>query len=317
MTDKTQFNISIPSEKLNDFKFIYDTLIDAKLSILKTISNQTKNPMEQLVNEFMPELKDYDRIDLLEKYGLKANIVALPSEPVDLNPHLDMEEKYNTPKPVEEPKAKKVINRKIQPKVDSTPGYKVFSEKQREVVIKNNPNVSINEIPVLVDTAWKALTKKEKDEYENMAKHSSLTLSTLPVAEAPVGINIPTPVVPEVAVVLAPKVAAAPVKKVIIVKKNLPIIPIAKEPVSVVQAPVQTPVSLVQEPVQAPVSTVLAQVEEQVKTVVTNLETQSEQIAKVSEAISNASTALDKANKVIKKIVIVKKPAVPKEQTTN
>lgn len=302
MTDKTQFNISIPSEKLNDFKFIYDTLIDAKLSILKTISNQTKNPMEQLVNEFMPELKDYDRIDLLEKYGLKANIVALPSEPVDLNPHLDMEEKYNTPKPVEEPKAKKVINRKPQPKVDSTPGYKVFSEKQREVVIKNNPNVSINEIPVLVDTAWKALTKKEKDEYENRAKHSSLTLSTLPVAKAPVGINIPTPKVPEVTVVLAPKVAAAPVKKVIIVKKNLPVIPTVKEPIAVVQEPV---------------STVLSQVEEQVKTVVNNLEVQSEQIAKVSEAVSNASTALDKANKVIKKIVIVKKPVVPKEPAAN
>ena len=304
MSQQTQVKVSIPSEKLNDFKFIYDTLIDAKLSILKTISNQTKNPMEQLVSEFMPELKDYDRIDILEKFGLKATAkentiaVAEPVVPVDLNPHLNMDEKYNEPKPAEEPKPKKVINRKPT----ATPGYKVFSEKQRELVIKNNPGVSINEVPNLVDNAWKALTKKEKDDYENMAKHSSPTLSTLPAntveSKAPVVINIPTTKVPEVTVVNAneaPKPAASATKKVIIVKKNLAAVP--KE-------------SLVQEPVQVPtVSTVLAQVEEKVKTITNNLETHAEQIAKVSDAVTNASSALDKANKALKKIIIVKKPA--------
>ena len=296
MSQQTQVKVSIPSEKLNDFKFIYDTLIDAKLSILKTISNQTKNPMEQLVSEFMPELKDYDRIDILEKFGLKATAkentiaVAEPVVPVDLNPHLNMDEKYNEPKPAEEPKPKKIINRKPT----ATPGYKVFSEKQRELVIKNNPGVSINEVPNLVDNAWKALTKKEKDDYENMAKHSSPTLSTLPAnpveSKAPVVINIPTPKANE-----APKPAAPATKKVIIVKKNLPAVP--KE-------------SVVQEPVQVPtVSTVLAQVDEQVKTITNNLETQGDQIAKVSNAVTNASATLDKANKALKKIIIVKKPA--------
>jgi len=304
MSQQTQVKVSIPSEKLNDFKFIYDTLIDAKLSILKTISNQTKNPMEQLVSEFMPELKDYDRIDILEKFGLKApakeNTIAVaePVVPVDLNPHLNMDEKYNEPKPVEEPKPKKIINRKPT----ATPGYKVFSEKQRELVIKNNPGVSINEVPNLVDNAWKALTKKEKDDYENMAKHSSPTLSTLPAnpvePKAPVVTNIPTPKVPEV-----PKPVAPATKKVIIVKKNLPAVP--KE-------------SVVQEPVQVPtVSTVLTHVEEQVKTITNNLETQGDQIAKVSNAVTNAAATLDKANKALKKIIIVKKPAVPvaKEDT--
>jgi hypothetical protein len=297
MSQQTQVKVSIPSEKLNDFKFIYDTLIDAKLSILKTISNQTKNPMEQLVSEFMPELKDYDRIDILEKYGLNAQATAVtqPVVPVDLNPHLDMDEKYNEPKPVEEPKPKRIINRKPT----ATPGYKVFLEKQRELVIKNNPGVSINEVPHLLDNAWKALTKKDKDDYENMAKHSSPTLSTLPAnpvePKAPVVTNIPTPIIPPATIVKAIEETKPATKKVIIVKKNLPAVP--KE-------------SVVQEPAQ--VTNILTQVEEKVKTITNNLETQREQIAKVSNAVSNATAALDRANKALKKIIIVKKnlPAV-------
>lgn len=136
-----QIKVVIPKEKLNDFNFIYGKLMDVKLEVIKTISQQTGNDFYSLLGEFVPELIDFDNSEVLEKHGIdKSNLGGKKVEP---------SEKTSETKPV-----KKIIKKIIKPSSSVNKQYEpVETSVVDEIPIENNvekpvedTNVPINNI---------------------------------------------------------------------------------------------------------------------------------------------------------------------------
>jgi hypothetical protein len=68
-----EINVVIPKDKLNDFNYIYSKLMDVKLDVLKTISKRTNRQFNELIIEFVPEIKDFNDEYILKKYSIDKN----------------------------------------------------------------------------------------------------------------------------------------------------------------------------------------------------------------------------------------------------
>ena len=63
--------ITIPKDKLNDFRYIQYQLIDVKCNILQTVAIQKNMDMNELIVKYIPELNPVFYKGIYEKYGLR------------------------------------------------------------------------------------------------------------------------------------------------------------------------------------------------------------------------------------------------------
>ena len=71
----TELEIVIPKDKLNDLEFIYLKLMEVSLDTLDQISKHSEKNFLELVNEFLPELKNLDNDEFLSKWNLSKTIL--------------------------------------------------------------------------------------------------------------------------------------------------------------------------------------------------------------------------------------------------
>tara|TARA_B100001093_G_scaffold470875_1_gene492675 strand:- start:4 stop:531 length:528 start_codon:yes stop_codon:yes gene_type:complete len=71
----TELEIVIPKDKLNDLEFIYLKLMEVSLDTLDQISKHSEKNFLDLVNEFLPELKNLDNDEFLSKWSLSKTIL--------------------------------------------------------------------------------------------------------------------------------------------------------------------------------------------------------------------------------------------------
>ena len=74
-TSVTELEIIIPKDKLNDLKFIYLKLMEVSLDTLVQIANHSDKNVLELVQEFIPELKNLDNDEFLSKWNLSKLIL--------------------------------------------------------------------------------------------------------------------------------------------------------------------------------------------------------------------------------------------------
>ena len=71
----TELEIVIPKDKLNDLNFIYLKLMEVSLDTLHQICSHSEKNLVDLVNEFIPELKNLDNDEFLSKWKLSKSIL--------------------------------------------------------------------------------------------------------------------------------------------------------------------------------------------------------------------------------------------------
>ena len=71
----TELEIVIPKDKLNDLNFIYLKLMEVSLDTLHQICSHCEKNLVELVNEFIPELKNLDNDEFLSKWKLSKSIL--------------------------------------------------------------------------------------------------------------------------------------------------------------------------------------------------------------------------------------------------
>ena len=71
----TELEIVIPKDKLNDLNFIYLKLMEVSLDTLHQICSHSEKILVELVNEFIPELKNLDNDEFLSKWKLSKSIL--------------------------------------------------------------------------------------------------------------------------------------------------------------------------------------------------------------------------------------------------
>lgn len=109
-----EINVVIPKDKLNDFNYIYSKLMDVKLDVLKTISKRTNRPFNELIIEFVPEIKDFNDEYILKKYSIdKNNLVNTTQLDINKKDDISIIKKDNLNNSVSPPKIiKKIIKKK-------------------------------------------------------------------------------------------------------------------------------------------------------------------------------------------------------------
>ena len=71
----TELEIVIPKDKLNDLQFIYLKLMEVSLDTLQQIAKHSEKNFLELVNEFLPELKNLDNDEFLSRWKLSKAIL--------------------------------------------------------------------------------------------------------------------------------------------------------------------------------------------------------------------------------------------------
>ena len=138
----TELEIVIPKEKLNDLNFIYLKLMEVSLDTLNEISKHSDKNFLELVNEFLPELKNLDNDDFLVKWKLSKAILNGSKEEsdssVDIPPPITMDVK-----------TKKLV----LPKKDTKPKLTIKKDKSnkdktklKKIKLKTATNIPKEEI---------------------------------------------------------------------------------------------------------------------------------------------------------------------------
>jgi hypothetical protein len=146
-----EINVVIPKEKLNDFNFIYSKLMDVKLEVLQTISKRTNRPFNDLVIEFVPEIKNFSDDFILKKYSINKYNLGNTDELIS-----DSSDKLTdivpVPKIVKKIIKKQPINKSPISKPDSV-SYNVSDSvsEAKPTMLKSdiNENSDINVNPVI------------------------------------------------------------------------------------------------------------------------------------------------------------------------
>lgn len=66
-----KIEVTIPKDRLNDFRYIQSQIIDVKCNILQTLAIKNNLDMNDLIRKYIPELNHIFYRNIYEKYGLK------------------------------------------------------------------------------------------------------------------------------------------------------------------------------------------------------------------------------------------------------
>ena len=76
----SSLDVILPTNKLNDFKFINRVLLTVKLDVVQMLAKKNNKNFENLVKEFIPELENYEDEELFKKYNISSKIFGYEKE---------------------------------------------------------------------------------------------------------------------------------------------------------------------------------------------------------------------------------------------
>ena len=121
----TELEIVIPKDKLNDLNFIYLKLMEVSLNTLNEICNHSEKNLIDLVNEFIPELKNLDNDEFLSNWKLSKSMLNNLEKSVETNqvvnkPEVVKDSPKTKPKAIKKLKLSKKTKIKMKPKDTTT-----------------------------------------------------------------------------------------------------------------------------------------------------------------------------------------------------